>query len=44
MAALVMCAAALVNLVFVLWVGLSASQAGDNAYGPPPGAAVATTA
>jgi uncharacterized membrane protein YhaH (DUF805 family) len=40
-AALVLCAALLVNLIFLLWVGLSASQAGDNAYGPPSGATAA---
>jgi uncharacterized membrane protein YhaH (DUF805 family) len=39
LAFLVLCLALLINLVFVLWVGLSPSQAGDNAYGPPPGAA-----
>ena len=41
LAALVLCAAALINLIFLLWVGLSPSQAGDNAYGPPAGATVA---
>jgi uncharacterized membrane protein YhaH (DUF805 family) len=40
-AALVLCAAALINLIFLLWVGLSPSQAGDNAYGPPSGATAA---
>ena len=28
--------AGLVKLVFLLWVGLSAGQAGDNRYGPAP--------
>jgi uncharacterized membrane protein YhaH (DUF805 family) len=40
-AALVLCAAALINLIFLLWVGLSPGQAGDNAYGLPPTAAAA---
>jgi uncharacterized membrane protein YhaH (DUF805 family) len=43
-AALVLAAACLINLVFLLWVGLSPSQAGDNAYGPPPGTAATTAA
>jgi uncharacterized membrane protein YhaH (DUF805 family) len=29
--------AGLVNLIFLLWVGLAAPQPGDNRYGPPPG-------
>jgi uncharacterized membrane protein YhaH (DUF805 family) len=41
MAVLIMCAAALIHLVFTLWVGLSPGQAGDNAYGLPPTAAAA---
>ncbi len=28
--------AGLVKLIFILWVGLGASDAGDNRYGPPP--------
>lgn len=28
--------AALVNLGFVIWLGVTAGQPGDNAYGPPP--------
>jgi uncharacterized membrane protein YhaH (DUF805 family) len=43
-AVMVMGAACLANLIFLLWVGLSASQAGDNAYGPPPAAGGAATA
>lgn len=42
MAALVMCGAVLLNLIFVLWVGLSAGQTGDNAYGPPPSTTAGT--
>lgn len=29
--------AAVVKLIFLLWVGLSGSEAGPNRYGPPPG-------
>ncbi len=32
--------AALVKFVFVLWVGLSPGDRGENRYGPPPEAAV----
>ena len=28
--------AGLVNLIFLLWVGLGPSDAGENRYGPPP--------
>jgi uncharacterized membrane protein YhaH (DUF805 family) len=28
--------AALAKLIFILWVGLSRGDAGDNRYGPPP--------
>lgn len=28
--------AVLVNLGFLIWLGVTAGQAGDNAYGPPP--------
>jgi uncharacterized membrane protein YhaH (DUF805 family) len=44
LAFVVLCVALLVTLGFALWVGLSGSQAGDNAYGPPPGAAAAPAA
>ena len=37
LAAMLFGVAGLVNLVFLLWVGLAAPQIGDNAYGPPPG-------
>ena len=30
--------AAIAKLVFMLWVGLSPGDPGDNRYGPPPGA------
>jgi uncharacterized membrane protein YhaH (DUF805 family) len=33
--------AALVKFVFVLWVGLSPSEARDNRYGPPPSSLLA---
>jgi uncharacterized membrane protein YhaH (DUF805 family) len=36
-AALFLGGACLVSLIFLLWVGLSGGQAGDNQYGPPPG-------
>jgi uncharacterized membrane protein YhaH (DUF805 family) len=42
MAFIVILLACLANLAFVLWVGLSAGQAGDNAYGPPPAASTGT--
>jgi len=29
--------AGLVNLIFLLWVGLGAGSLGDNRYGPTPG-------
>lgn len=35
-AAAVWGAATLVNLIFLLWVGLGTSDGGDNRYGPPP--------
>ena len=35
--AMMMGLAGLVNLIFLLWVGLAAPQTGDNQYGPPPG-------
>jgi len=35
--------AALVKLVFLLWVGLSAGDPAPNQYGPPPGAVIAPT-
>ena len=44
MVALIMCGALVVNLIFLLWVGLSGSQPGDNAYGPPPAAKAAAAA
>lgn len=36
MAVMVIGLALLVCLAFLLWVGLTPSQPGDNAYGPPP--------
>ena len=36
MMAIVMLLAAAANLAFLLWVGLSRGDAGENAYGPPP--------
>ena len=36
LAAMMFGIAGLVNLIFLLWVGLSAPQAGENRYGPPP--------
>jgi uncharacterized membrane protein YhaH (DUF805 family) len=36
-AALFLGGACLVGFIFLLWVGLSGGQAGDNRYGPPPG-------
>jgi len=36
--------AGLVNLIFLLWVGLSAPEAGDNRYGPPPGSWISPAA
>jgi uncharacterized membrane protein YhaH (DUF805 family) len=36
LAAMLFSGAGLVNLVFLLWVGLSAGDASDNRYGPPP--------
>jgi len=36
MAAMVMGLAALIGLAFLLWVGLSKGDPGDNRYGPPP--------
>lgn len=35
-AAMLFSIAGLINLVFLLWVGLSSGDAGDNRYGPPP--------
>lgn len=35
MAALLFSGAGLVNLVFLLWIGLSAGDASDNRFGPP---------
>ena len=36
MVALVWGVVLLADLIFLLWVGLAASDAGDNRYGPPP--------
>jgi uncharacterized membrane protein YhaH (DUF805 family) len=36
--------AGLVKFVFILWVGLSRSDAGDNRYGPPPSSLLSTPA
>lgn len=41
---LVMGIGLLVNLAFLLWVGLSGTQPGANQYGPEPGAAETLTA
>ena len=38
-----LCIAAVVKLVFLLWVGLSAGDPAANRYGPPPGAVTAPT-
>jgi uncharacterized membrane protein YhaH (DUF805 family) len=35
--------AAAVKFIFLLWVGLSPGDAGDNRFGPPPGPASAPT-
>ena len=34
--------ASLIKFVFVLWVGLSPSEAGGNRYGPPPSSLIST--
>ncbi len=31
-----LCIAGVAKIVFLLWVGLSAGDRGDNRYGPPP--------
>lgn len=42
-AMLVFAVAGLINLAFILWVGLTAPTPGDNAYGPHPAAAALPT-
>ena len=39
---IMLCLAGLVGLIFLLWVGVSPTQPGENRYGPEPGTGAAT--
>lgn len=39
---ILLCLALLVSLIFLLWVGISPTQPGENRYGPEPGTGATT--